>query len=1460
MASTTNDMNDLGQNIDQIAESGWQALIETLIGNFYVNNEVEVTEDDIVIKTKKSEANIIKVVIEQALKSSNAFEQRLAYIAEPVENPALDTSELEYTIAKNKMVIKAKNDFEKRLVESITPTIKEFFKPGNTFSQQQIQKVENLVNSNIDREIILNHNQIIVITQDEIIVKENGVEHRLAYSFKQPATATPVATPVLPETPDIATPPPPVDSLEAGLEKFKQFFGEEAIDSIALDPDALFDAKKGAYSKNGVIYSKASKGEKVREIWNDFLEALVASFNNVDIATLRKIWVDGGQHLPELPENFKLGEGESFRGLVQQCFGVHQDQNKELRLFMDVGLLYRLIFPPTIKVEVPFLSQIGIQEEASIRIPKKHLFNYIQSISEKDVLLRVYREDENSDKFIARPILLRDKKIHPKVHKIVDLLDRSGSMQGEKIRKLKEHVLGSIDAFQEVDRDASCRLVFFNEGIGPVFDFVLSGDRFNIPKNRRDIRGIEAEGGTAIFSTFKKELRNLLADPARKSTDFIILLYSDGFDTTDILYSSPDPVVRAEYRGRMLKEIAQIFSEFEAEGLQPPKCFTVGIDDPKVPDSYDVETLNAIAGLCQTPFIHLKSIDVIDDIYIITKHLGLMKYERELIEFLANSERFSLPLQFDGNPRSPGILFPFQGNEKLVVGPKDNPVVVQVLDPSKVPVASVNDRLHAFLMASSVILASNNPAQAKINSLQELDSQLKQFAVSTVLSEQQKLKLTYSQAKVGDYLKDLNEVVISGSKGLHLSLQSLACHELGYIPLSGGYNPIPSVSPKAPKRRIIDISDPRAPRLLEHDEEPRPPSFQVKISDGQKQPYPKQTVQGSGTALSESTIDATDPDNVPDSVVAPVDPNNDPSQNIDNFAAAPTPPEQQPAGRKLLSMPETDSDLSDSIETLQTNSANRRFGIPFLATIAGFLKKTPTLFSESHVPAKTPEASLLQETARPQRRVIVRSKEPKTGNINTKVQLGTKAASKPSAPSVSKKGKGIRITPLKNDEPMNTAFHQTFENEKTGATLVQMAGTASHTAGLGADHVFVAANSRVTVNGLKPGDSLYMPATDRHDGLPDCHDTSQGAVLVGNKNTVIGLDATCEQVLPLVKPVQPNTLDENFASALQSVLSTPFFHSSLALHGLAALAAFREEIAQSILWGFACGNKERLTSWKNALKEIRALDSVKVVSDTTEMAVRLVVPKDLQLTENTVHISKDFIQQVTAFQKDPEVYWGIVARSIDVAVSKAPEALPWVVDKATSIIPSVLSDYMPSVVSGAAYGAAMTVAKAMPYVSISGLTQILKKTNQQYRESGSKVEAFHAFVNHVPLLIPGSRAVLDKADEQDKILKQLDKKSESDVQNVQEVQMRSKASRLRQRGVDADITQGRDSTFAVDDNLNLLRSAFVGVADALPMPTIAGDQNQAPAVIFNDLQQPKKQIKKVHFVEENINNTTVRIG
>lgn len=548
---------------------------------------------------------------------------------------------------------------------------------------------------------------------------------------------------------ETATYSQPQDTVEEGVGIFESLFGEEKFSEIALDLNKLFNVKQGATSQGLVLYSKPAKGRHTSQLWHDYLNALLASFNEVSVERLREIWKTPGDHLPGLLEDFNSDEQLKYNGLIQQCFGVIEDRNKgEAKLFFNYGLLYRLVFAPQLTVQEKDLH-------TDIRIDKQHMLNYVQQLTQDGTLLRVYKENQAVNNFIARPLFFGNKKFNQMPHHYTIIIDRSGSMQ-DNFADLGNKVIEFIEKMKEYDDKAKVKIVFFDDSTGPIKEFLIS-ESSNI---KRFIKSVNVGGYTRLFGTIEDELSQLLKDKTTQDNNSAVVFFTDGNDNI------------ASSRKEAISKIITKLNEFHQQGLKLPKIFTMGIGE------YDHEALSLFSKETNSPFIHLQDTKDFEEIYT---YLQTLRYEQEVLEFLVSASEtniFSVPLLQDGNVQSPGILIPFQEKESIVYQVKGNRILVRVDDASKVPVATFNDFIQQSLTKLYTIVASSDSPTQK---LIQLDSLEKIFAKFDLSSESEISTLTLLNQKLAVFKQKIIDVEEANNHALHESLKSQAQHALGYV-------------------------------------------------------------------------------------------------------------------------------------------------------------------------------------------------------------------------------------------------------------------------------------------------------------------------------------------------------------------------------------------------------------------------------------------------------------------------------------------------------------------------------------------------------------------------------------------------------------------------------------------------------------------------------------------------------
>jgi Ca-activated chloride channel homolog len=188
------------------------------------------------------------------------------------------------------------------------------------------------------------------------------------------------------------------------------------------------------------------------------------------------------------------------------------------------------IYSPThdVKVDRPDAhSAIVTFEEHGTRPSTDLVLNY--SVSQEDVgtSILTYKEPDEDGFFMlmgAPAIRLADKTVQPK--SVIFVLDRSGSMSGEKIDQVKGALTYCLNSLNQKDR---FRVVTFNSSVTTHGEGrrLMSATRENVKEALAGVDEIRAEGGTDINSALKTALE-MAATEERKC--YIVFL-TDGQPT-----------------------------------------------------------------------------------------------------------------------------------------------------------------------------------------------------------------------------------------------------------------------------------------------------------------------------------------------------------------------------------------------------------------------------------------------------------------------------------------------------------------------------------------------------------------------------------------------------------------------------------------------------------------------------------------------------------------------------------------------------------------------------------------------------------------------------------------------------------------------------------------------------------------------------------------------------------------
>ncbi|MCH7760825.1 VWA domain-containing protein [candidate division TA06 bacterium] len=186
------------------------------------------------------------------------------------------------------------------------------------------------------------------------------------------------------------------------------------------------------------------------------------------------------------------------------------------------------VYSPTHEIDVKRKGDHRVEihyTEKDSKPDRDFLLYYTVSKEDLGLNLLTYREKGDKGFFlgmISPSTVLSKTKIIGK--DIVFVLDRSGSMSGEKIEQAKSALLFCLNNLNSTDKFS---LISFSDEVRVYEEMLMNASQENIKQARKFVRGIEAAGGTDINHALLTALQHL---ENSKRTSFIIFL-TDGLPT-----------------------------------------------------------------------------------------------------------------------------------------------------------------------------------------------------------------------------------------------------------------------------------------------------------------------------------------------------------------------------------------------------------------------------------------------------------------------------------------------------------------------------------------------------------------------------------------------------------------------------------------------------------------------------------------------------------------------------------------------------------------------------------------------------------------------------------------------------------------------------------------------------------------------------------------------------------------
>ncbi len=186
------------------------------------------------------------------------------------------------------------------------------------------------------------------------------------------------------------------------------------------------------------------------------------------------------------------------------------------------------IYSPLYPIEKEIdLTHATFSMEAQNEKPSKDLLIYFtQDIKEVSGTLLTYKEKKEKNGYFMFIISASQKKEKTPVPKdIIVVLDRSGSMAGEKIKQAKEALTFILNRLGKEDR---ARIITFSSSVHTISPGWIDQEKRSVVKKK--VEEIDAAGGTNIYEA----LDEALSLNTREGTQAYVIFLTDGMPTVGI--------------------------------------------------------------------------------------------------------------------------------------------------------------------------------------------------------------------------------------------------------------------------------------------------------------------------------------------------------------------------------------------------------------------------------------------------------------------------------------------------------------------------------------------------------------------------------------------------------------------------------------------------------------------------------------------------------------------------------------------------------------------------------------------------------------------------------------------------------------------------------------------------------------------------------------------------------------
>lgn len=429
----------------------------------------------------------------------------------------------------------------------------------------------------------------------------------------------------------------PTDDFATGMKMLTSLFPHEIGAGFVFRPADIFDEKKGAHHKNGVLFSCEAKKPREKQMWEFSVENMLEFFDNVPIEEIRNALET------QQPLTFNDDESDDeqqqkiAKGLLLECFGtVDNRETGAKRLYFNFFKLFQLLYPPKLKME-----------NESLVVDLEHLTMFMKQAVREGFLL-------STD---GQPIFYEARSTITKPLNLLFNLDMSGSMSGNEraYRRNIEDVLGELRQHLPAAQLPTAKVSFqlFSDNVTAARQYNLT-DVNNISRFLSELR---CSGGTALYRAIHDGFDYVSTATAKNN---IIVLFTDGDNTTH------------QDWGRRMVERAESVSNNSSLNLT---VFTLGLGNVKE------QVLRDIANQTGTTYFPVARVDELKSRLL--DNIDRLTFEHRIVSLLVNSQTFKVPVPKNGSFSQAQVNIPMQAGKPVNLTVDGENYVVTLREPSQ---------------------------------------------------------------------------------------------------------------------------------------------------------------------------------------------------------------------------------------------------------------------------------------------------------------------------------------------------------------------------------------------------------------------------------------------------------------------------------------------------------------------------------------------------------------------------------------------------------------------------------------------------------------------------------------------------------------------------------------------------------------------------------------------------------